>query len=89
MLPEGVFCFVGFDPDSEVLGGPVDVDAAGFVLATKFETSMEGGFAAGDVREGSHKQLADAVGEGVGALLIIRAYLRQHEHGAAEADEVA
>ena len=87
--PEGVFVFVGFDPNSEFLRGTVDVDAAGFVLAPKFETSMEGVFAAGDVREGSHKQLAAAVGEGVGALLIIRAYLRRHEHGAAEADEVA
>ena len=36
------------------------------------QTSMPGVFAAGDVRAGSTKQLASAIGEGVTALLMIR-----------------
>jgi thioredoxin reductase (NADPH) len=34
-------------------------------------------FAAGDVRQGSTKQLGSAVGEGISAILRIRGYLRE------------
>jgi thioredoxin reductase (NADPH) len=39
------------------------------------ETSIPGIFAAGDVRQGSTKQVASAVGEGAAAALLIREYL--------------
>lgn len=42
-----------------------------------FETSVPGVFAAGDVRAGSIKQVASAVGEGAGAAISIREYLRR------------
>jgi thioredoxin reductase (NADPH) len=38
-------------------------------------TSMPGVFAAGDVRSGSTKQLASAVGEGAAAAIGVRQYL--------------
>jgi thioredoxin reductase (NADPH) len=50
-----------------------------------FETSMPGVFAAGDVRHGSGKRVAAAVGEGSTAVLLIRDYLKLIEgidHGA-------
>ena len=50
-----------------------------------FETSMPGVFAAGDVREGSGKRVAAAVGEGSTAVLLVRDYLRHLDsvdHGA-------
>ena len=40
------------------------------------ETSVPGIFAAGDVRQGSTKQVASAVGEGATAALLIREYLK-------------
>jgi thioredoxin reductase (NADPH) len=40
-----------------------------------FQTSVEGVFAAGDVRAGSTKQLASAVGEGAAAAIQIRYFL--------------
>ncbi len=40
------------------------------------ETSVRGIFAAGDVRAGSTKQVASAVGEGASAAIAIREYLR-------------
>ena len=40
------------------------------------ETSVPGIFAAGDVREGSTKQVASATGEGATAALLIREYLK-------------
>jgi thioredoxin reductase (NADPH) len=39
------------------------------------ETSMPGVFAAGDVRHGSAKRVAAAVGEGSTAILLIQQYL--------------
>ncbi|MCY3945377.1 MAG: FAD-dependent oxidoreductase [Anaerolineaceae bacterium] len=41
-----------------------------------FETSVPGIFAAGDVREGSTKQVASAAGEGVTAAMLVREYLK-------------
>jgi len=40
------------------------------------ESSVPGIFAAGDVRQGSTKQVASAAGEGATAALLIREYLK-------------
>ncbi|HRQ24579.1 MAG TPA: hypothetical protein PLF42_14225, partial [Anaerolineales bacterium] len=40
------------------------------------ETSVPGIFSAGDVRQGSTKQVASAAGEGATAALLIREYLK-------------
>ena len=41
-----------------------------------FETSVPGIFAAGDVREGSTKQVATAAGEGAAVAMLVREYLK-------------
>jgi thioredoxin reductase (NADPH) len=41
----------------------------------KFETSIPGVFAAGDVRQGSVKRVASAVGEGAVAVRYVQEYL--------------
>ncbi len=41
-----------------------------------FETSVPGIFAAGDVREGSTKQVATAAGEGATAAMLVREYIK-------------
>jgi thioredoxin reductase (NADPH) len=76
--PDGVFVFIGLKPNTAFLQGAIDLDERGFVMTSDtFETSMPGVFAAGDVRDGSTKQLASAVGEGTTALLMVRNYLRK------------
>ena len=80
---EGAFVFIGLDPNSAWLDGLVDLDRSGFITTNRMlETSVEGIFAAGDVREGSTKQLASAVGEGAAVALQIRHHLDAHENGA-------
>ena len=70
------FVFVGLDPNTAWLDGLVELDAAGFVVTDRtMETSVTGVFAAGDVRAGSTKQLASAVGEGAAVALQIRHHL--------------
>ena len=77
LSPAGAFIFVGLDPNTSFLKGSVELDAQGFVVTdpAKFETSLPGVFAAGDVRLGSTKQLASAVGEGAAVAIQIRNYL--------------
>jgi thioredoxin reductase (NADPH) len=75
--PAGVFVFIGLTPNVEWLPPEVKRDPYGFIItASTLETSMRGVFAAGDVRLGSTKQAASAVGEGATAALMIRAYLK-------------
>jgi thioredoxin reductase (NADPH) len=84
--------FIGQVPNAEFLKGYVEFDPYGFVLTghdiahgrdimepLPFETSIPGIFAAGDVRHGSTKQVASAVGEGAAAAISIREFLRRSE----------
>lgn len=75
---DGVFVFIGLTPNSQLVQGKVETDAAGFVATGKtLMTSWPGMFAAGDVRTGSTKQAASAAGEGATAALMIREYLKE------------
>lgn len=79
LRPAAAFVFVGLDPNTGFLDGKVELDRFGFIVAdpSTFMTSMRGVFAAGDVRAGSTKQLASAVGEGAAVALQIRTYLER------------
>ena len=76
---DGVFMFIGLQPNTGFLSGTVDLDRWGFITTDKsLETNVKGVFAAGDVRDGSTKQVASATGEGATAALMIRQYLEQN-----------
>ena len=67
----GLFVMIGAAPNTGWLSGLVDLDAKGFVKtggevgqSSPYQTSCEGIFAVGDVRAGSIKRVASAVGEG-------------------------
>jgi thioredoxin reductase (NADPH) len=78
ITPRAAFVFIGLTPNSGFLGDEVRRDRWGFVETDdRFQTSLPGLFVAGDVRSGSTKQLASAIGEGVTALLMVRAYLKE------------
>jgi thioredoxin reductase (NADPH) len=80
--PAGVFVFIGLDPNTDFLMEIVDFDDRRFIATDPtFMSSMPGVFAAGDVRGGSTKQLASAVGEGAAAAIQIRGYLDRLEQG--------
>lgn len=72
----GAFVFIGLDPNTAFLKNAVNLDDRGFIISDEqFRTSMPGVFVAGDVRRGSTKQLASAVGEGAAAAIQIRYHL--------------
>ena len=79
-----LFSFIGADPNTDWLGGcGVALDAKGFVSTGgdltparhPLETSRPGIFAIGDVRSGSVKRVATAVGEGAQLVARLHAYL--------------
>jgi thioredoxin reductase (NADPH) len=76
-----LFLFLGALPCTEWLGDTVARDDDGFILtgaaanAGLLETDIPGVFAAGDVRSGSTKRCATAVGEGAMAVQFVHAHL--------------
>jgi thioredoxin reductase (NADPH) len=88
-----VFSFIGASPRTDWLPPEIERDAKGFVqtgpaLAKSphwtaarspflLETSHPGVFAAGDVRSGSVKRVASAVGEGSMAVQFVHEYLKE------------
>ncbi len=72
----GAFVFIGLDPNSTFVMDDVSLDERGFIVSDEqFRTKQPGVFVAGDVRRGSTKQLASAVGEGAAASIQIRYHL--------------
>lgn len=75
---DGVFVFIGLEPNSYLAQGLAETNEWGFIITDKtLMTSAPGLFVAGDVRAGSTKQAASAAGEGVTAALMIREYLKE------------
>ncbi len=77
-----LFIMIGAAPNTDWLSGLVKTDAKGFVLSgsdvgrsSPFETGTDGIFAVGDVRSGSVKRVASAVGEGSVVVSQIWSYL--------------
>jgi thioredoxin reductase (NADPH) len=72
-----LFLFIGADPNTDWLSqSDVALDDKGFVrTGAKLETSRVGIFAIGDVRAGSTKRVAAAVGEGAQVVAALHAFL--------------
>jgi thioredoxin reductase (NADPH) len=87
-----LFSFIGATPRTDWLPPEIERDAKGFVTTGPavahskqwtprrspflLETSRAGVFAAGDVRSGSVKRVASAVGEGAMAVQFVHEYFR-------------
>ncbi|MEO1222058.1 MAG: NAD(P)/FAD-dependent oxidoreductase, partial [Pseudomonadota bacterium] len=83
-----LFIMIGAAPNTDWLSGLVETDEKGFVITganvgreSPFETGTDGIFAVGDVRSGSVKRVASAVGEGSVVVSRIWSYLDSlHDH---------
>jgi thioredoxin reductase (NADPH) len=78
----GLFVLIGAEPTTAWLPDEIARDRWGYVLtgadagaASQFETSLPGVFAVGDVRHGSVKRVASAVGEGSVCIRLVHDYL--------------
>ena len=88
-----VFSFIGADPNTDWLAGAgVKLDDNGFIITGEdgrhtLETCRKGVFAVGDVRCGSVKRVAAAVGEGSTVVSALHAYLARQREALAQAAE--
>ncbi len=79
---KALFIMIGAAPNTDWLAGQVELDERGFVLTgqgagrtSPFATSLPGVFAVGDIRSGSVKRVASAVGEGSVAISAVHEYI--------------
>lgn len=76
---EGVFIFIGLEPNTGFVKGVLKLDDKGYILTDeRMRTSLEGIFAAGDCRSGATGQVAVAVGEGCIAAIEAERYIEQN-----------
>ena len=73
---EGVFMFVGYEPNTSFVKGVVNLDQNGYIITDdNMKTSKEGIFAAGDVRKKLLRQVITACGDGAVAARSARMYI--------------
>jgi thioredoxin reductase (NADPH) len=79
---DGVFIFIGYSPNNQLIPPEVRVNELGFVLTDdKCETSVPGIFAAGDVRQKFANQIVVAAADGCIAALGAARYVEVQKAG--------
>jgi len=82
LVATGCFVFVGFTPNTGVIDGHFAHDSAGYILTdANMMTSIEGLFAAGDVRVQLTRQVTTAVGDATTAAIAVEKYLTARRTG--------
>ncbi|WP_119280679.1 thioredoxin-disulfide reductase, partial [Calidithermus roseus] len=76
---DGVFVFIGHEPNTGFLKGVVALGREGYVeVREEVYTSVPGIFAAGDVADPVYRQLTTSVGAGTRAAMAAEKYLAEH-----------
>ena len=76
--PDGVFVFIGHEPNTAFLKGVVELRPDGYIaVRDEVFTSEPGIFAAGDVADPIYRQLTTSVGAGTRAAMMAERYLAE------------
>nr|WP_238625190.1 thioredoxin-disulfide reductase [Aggregatilinea lenta] len=77
---DGVFIFIGHDPNSDMFKGQLERDDFGYVVTDRLmRTNVEGVFAAGEIQDRVFRQVATSVGQGTAAALTAERWLAGRE----------
>ncbi len=75
---DGLFVAIGYDPNTKVFGGQLDLDPKGYIkVKNETETNVRGVFVAGDVHDFRYRQAITAAGEGCKAVLDAEKFLKE------------
>lgn len=75
---DGVFVFIGHDPNSDLYQGQLRMDERGYVITDKrMMTSVEGVFAAGEIQDPTYRQVTTSVGQGAAAGMMLERWLEE------------
>jgi thioredoxin reductase (NADPH) len=77
---EGVFIFIGHDPNNSAYSGQIEMDDEGYITTDKYMmTNIPGVFAAGEIQDPLYRQVATSVGQGTSAAMMCERWLSEHE----------
>jgi thioredoxin reductase (NADPH) len=77
---DGVFIFVGYDPNSTIFKGQLATDGEGYLIVDELKrTSVEGVFAGGEITDKVFRQAITSAGEGCAAALSAIKWLEERE----------
>jgi thioredoxin reductase (NADPH) len=76
---QGVFIYIGYNPNTEFMAGLANLDKENYLITDEnMSTSSPGVYAAGDVRAKQLKQIATAVGDGAIAGVEAEKYIEEN-----------
>ena len=77
---EGVFIFIGHDPNNAVFGDQIALNENGYIITDqRYRTNVDGVFAAGEIQDEIWRQVATSVGQGTSAAMAAIQWLEEHE----------
>ena len=77
---EGVFIFIGHDPNNAVFGDQIALNENGYIITDqRYRTNVEGVFAAGEIQDEIWRQVATSVGQGTSAAMAAIQWLEENE----------
>jgi thioredoxin reductase (NADPH) len=75
---DGLFVAIGYDPNTEIFRGQLDLDQNGYIIVkNETETNIPGVFVAGDVKDFRYRQAVTAAADGCKAALDADRFLRE------------
>ena len=77
---DGIFIYIGLEPNSELFNDKLEQDKQGFIITDNtMQTSVDGVYAIGDVRNTPLRQVITAVSDGAIAGVTVSKYLMEKE----------
>lgn len=84
---EGVFIFIGHDPNNAVFGDQIALNENGYIITDqRYRTNVDGVFAAGEIQDEIWRQVATSVGQGTSAAMAAIQWLEANEETLQELD---
>ena len=84
---EGVFIFIGHDPNNAVFDDQIALNENGYIITDqRYRTNVEGVFAAGEIQDEIWRQVATSVGQGTAAAMAAIQWLEEREAELQELD---